>query len=812
MKWNSLVLLTAALLLTQGSTIVRADSNLFPAGLPKNEWVEFAASGYGKPVTGVVYGKELRPVSGMPLGGIDTGCIDIESTGWYGYNTLFNFLVGVRPPANEPILGLSVDGRTWVLVSDKKGKVETPLPGSGIPALDYTPVYYDINLEGVDIADGIQYWGHYPIVDMRFETGAPVDVSMRAWCPFIPGDTAVSNTPGAVFELHLTNISGKRQKGCLAMNFPAYHNPQWQPEIDRETLRGRLNGVYVKSPYTRPQLFDTSWDNSYVLAAIDEPSIRHGGPLRNSGPAWARIARELPRPGSTETGASIACDFDLAAGQSKTVRFVLAWYAPNWRAAGTPLSYHTWSFRHMYAKRYAGAPEVASFLAENHESLLKRIIAWQEVIYNDPKLPGWLADQLINSLHLITECSVWGQSPGNGSLPIGWARPEDGVFGMNECPRGCAQIECLPCSYLGNIPLVYFFPECALSTLRAYKHYQYPDGQPAWIFGGGTAGTSPYDLASPTRGYQEVLNSACIVAMVNRFWIVSGDDAVLREFYDMCRRATDFAFNLRPEYGLSQIVAMPTGDKGADWFEVDDPGWKGYVTHAGAVRMAQARMMRRMAEKMADSDYVKRMDAFLDAGAKAIEEHLWGGEYYLNFHKPETGEKSDLIFAYQFDGEFMARNNGVPSVFPRDRLRQNLDVIRRVNCNLSSSGAINYANPDGTLAKVGGYGTYAYFPPHVYMLGMTYMYEGQKEFGLELIHKCLKNMVCKWGYTWDMPNLMTGKNDSGERHFGADYYQNLMLWSVPAAIEGQDLSGPSRRGGLVERVIKAGTNRAEGPG
>ena len=35
-----------------------------------------------------------------------------------------------------------------------------------------------------------------------------------------------------------------------------------------------------------------------------------------------------------------------------------------------------------------------------------------------------------------------------------------------------------------------------------------------------------------------------------------------------------------------------------EWFEAPEPGWKGYVTHAGGVRMAQVQIMRRMAEAM----------------------------------------------------------------------------------------------------------------------------------------------------------------------------------------------------------------------
>ncbi len=64
-----------------------------------------------------------------------------------------------------------------------------------------------------------------------------------------------------------------------------------------------------------------------------------------------------------------------------------------------------------------------------------------------------------------------------------------------------------------------------------------------------------------------------------------------------------------------------------------------------------------------------------------------------------------------------------------------------------------------------------------------------------------------WGYTWDMPNTVRGEADSGQRAFGADYYQNMMLWAVPAALLAQDLAGPTQTGGLIARIIEAGQAR-----
>ena len=49
-----------------------------------------------------------------------------------------------------------------------------------------------------------------------------MQVGLRAWSPLIPGDVKASDTPGAVFEVHLRNTSDKRQTGTLAFTFPGF--------------------------------------------------------------------------------------------------------------------------------------------------------------------------------------------------------------------------------------------------------------------------------------------------------------------------------------------------------------------------------------------------------------------------------------------------------------------------------------------------------------------------------------------------------------------------------------------------------------
>ena len=123
---------------------------LFPTDLPEREWIRFEAEGFTAPVSGMIFttkrtrsetGIEMGPpINGMPLGAIDTGCIDLEVNGTFGLCTLFNSHVP-RRQVNRPFLGISVDGEPRLLTKAHcaqdwvcywgNGHPETPKPAAG---------------------------------------------------------------------------------------------------------------------------------------------------------------------------------------------------------------------------------------------------------------------------------------------------------------------------------------------------------------------------------------------------------------------------------------------------------------------------------------------------------------------------------------------------------------------------------------------------------------------------------------------------------------------------------------------------------
>ncbi len=792
-------------------------SRLFSTDLPPLEYKEFKAVGFSKPVCGVVYHKKAHPEQGMPLGGLDTGRLSLESDGTFGFCTLFNSICPEGGPFNVPFLGLTVGDQVWSLSN----------PSSSFGGFMFS---------GIQNPTDIQYWGHFPVVDLEYDMpGSPINAGLRAWTPFILGDSATSNTPGAVFEVHLRNLSPEPQEGRLAFSFPGptqaeaqidVHSPRqhlgqgshsrnwpaWIPtapektRANRQVLRGAFSGLVVTS--------DKVKRIGYAVGVIGDEVVQTGGPLSSCehpsdvGP-WGKIAIALPEAGEFEFGGSVSTGYRLEPGEEKVIRFVLAWYAPMWIGEGD----HT--FQHMYTRRYQNALEVAQFITERHASLLSRVLAWQEVIYAEGAYPVWLREGLVNILHLFAINSLWATA----RPPIGpWCIPEEGLFGLLDGIVEDPAVEPIPDTFYANAPLVFFFPDAALSTLHGYKAYQFANGASVWIWGGivgeaegGYEETAGTEFAMPTPGYQTTTNGPCFVDLIDRYLQRMGNTkALVAEFYPAVKKNTLYTMSLRDEDGADGVISVPRGNKNPtrpwikeglmlEWFEFIL--FYGMTSHVGGIHLAALKMAKRMADEMGDADFSRQCQGWIDAGSASMENKMWNDTYYLNYFEPATGRKSDHIFGYQLDGHWMAKFHGLPGVFRNDRVRITLETIKHTNAAISPSGAANLARPDGSLAQGEGYGPNAYFTPELFMLASTYLYEGDQEFGLELAHRCLTSLTLTTLSPWNQPNILRG--DTGERLFGSHYVQNMMVWAVPAALEGKDIAGFCAPGGLVDRALRA---------
>lgn len=804
------------------------NGRLFEAGLEERTWSTFRADGFSGPVAGLIMHGDNPPCCGAPLGGLGTGCIDLDPRGTFGFSTLFptrrrqpdsRYQVAFREAAlNRPFLGASFGGETLVCATAETlagGRIVACVePGMNRELLEedtwrdaWTP--HAPPVQGVRPVDAIEYWGHYPVVDAEFlATDYPVSIGLRAWAPFIPGDSIASNTPAAVFEVRVRNTTDRSQSGLVAFSFDG---------LDPDVLERSLE--FSSRPFNgeRAEGVSVSADDrtGYVLAAIDVPAVEISGGLGSTPTGWAALARgAAARPAlGDDASAAVTVPVALQPRESTVVRFVLAWFAPTWEGGRHRdiAGFERWDigpypppgrdsetghvYTAYYTERFVDAENVATYLSSEHDQLLKRVLSWQGALY-DVDYEPWLMDALLNSLSVITEDSYWAAYDEN----IGeWAQ-KAGAFGLVESPRGCAIMGCVVSNWYGDLPLTYFFPDLEEAIIANYAAFVRPDGAVPFLFPNG-------DFIKPTYEWLLPLNGICFIGILDRLWLRTRDQTLVERFYPVVKANTIFTINLQPP--PNGVVGVHRVGTGQEWWEHTPV--QGLVTHVAGLRLASLQIAARMARAVGDDSFAAQCDRWFSEGKELAERTVWMEDAgsYMFFRDEERGAESDDILSSQLDGEWSSRSHGFDGVFAADRVRRTLATIR--DACVGDFAVSGFATREGTAEAHSSitfsrdgepmdtpYGT---FTAETDIIGMTYMYAGDRDLGLEIVRRNADNIIRLQGHGWDLPNMVRG--DNGLRNFGTDYFQKLSIWGVPAALEGQPIDAPCRDGGLVAKVLAA---------
>ncbi|MGH9503724.1 MAG: GH116 family glycosyl hydrolase [Terriglobales bacterium] len=700
-------------------------STLFPTHLPRLQWSEFKAKGFDEPVCGVVF-RAGDCSRGMPLGGIGTGCFDLNVDGTLGLCSIFNSFAPPRE-LQSPLLELNLNNRSLPLTLADAAKA------------------------GDSFCQQIHYWGHYPVADLEYELQAPISIGLRAWTPFLPGDATDSNTPAVFFDVTIRNLSDTKEAGAVACRFPG--------PSEAEAGSTTSSGVIRPGEYRGTRI---SWDGgSSIVAALDGDT------------------KVSPVSAGSERRARVEVEFELAPGEEKETHFVLAWYVPRW--AGSP-AHH---FRHAYAGRFAGVEDVLQYALANKSSWMERITRWQSEIYSRRKLPPWLRDQLINVLHTITEDAFWA----GDSIPSeSWYRPV-GLFGLTESPRTTPHV-CNPSDWYGILPIVFFFPELMQSLLRLYVHFQLPTGEIPLGVGEGS------DLLHPAHHLFQVMNSCVHIQLIDRLWQRNHDPGILHEFYPSATRALDFLSRWdRNDDGLPELDADPIPNQ----FYGDWP-WYGVAVHVSGFWLAALAMMERMAKAANDGPMQQRCLLWKQKAQKTLEEQLWNEDYYLLYRDSQSGKKCDTVLANQLAGQWCTRLHGLPGAFPGERVGKTLDKIQQCCVCGTAHGALNSTRPNGSADHTAARQSDGIFTGECLCLAATLVYEGDEAAGVEIARRLMTAIVLQDGAGWEMPNILDAE---GRVLHGNDFYQMMILWGLPLALDSESIADTCASGGFIARILSA---------
>ena len=601
----------------------------------------------------------------------------------------------------------------------------------------------DLPLSSAEIA----YWGHYPVADLVAQFAeAPLQVGIRAFSPLIVGHATDSNIPAVLFELAVTN------QGTAAL--------------------------------------------SVELAITPPPPTKGKGQVTLLGDLSTGAAGSEPLKGSVT--------LSLAPGEVQRVRFVFAWYVPDWRDSGGEAHIH------QYSRRYPDVAHVAQDVLERFDLLLKRILAWQREVYQ-ADLPAWLRDALIQGLYSLAKNTIWIAKTRKDEW---WG--DNGWFTHSESHTGCPITETMVCRMHGHFPALFFFPELETSTLDAFRHFQISDGEIPFSYGMKTS------MRDPRYHCQHPLNPGQYAQMIYRLYQRTGDKALLQRFYDSAKRAITYGYTLDDDDdGLvnDQAHVAPGELWPANQF-YDIWPWYGTSAYVAGTWLATLACGRAMAEAVGDAAFVKECDQWLVRGQAAYQAKLWTGTYYRLWNDTGNdsgkGQVNDVSLGNQLMAQWCVRLVGLPDLLPEAQVQSALNTVARLNMAATPYGLVNGVTPSGerydSKAEVGhnDHGEILAENDHAKQTfiaenlcaAMTFMFHGQTATGLEIAKRLYEALALKSRAPWNQRCLINAA--SGLPIWGDDYYSNMVIWAVPMALARQSIHEFVDSGGLIARMISAG--------
>lgn len=347
---------------------------------------------------------------------------------------------------------------------------------------------------------------------------------------------------------------------------------------------------------------------------------------------------------------SLGCSCEIAAGQSQTVTFLVAWHFPNMYSRGASFASRSSGPRgakvgHHYATRFADAPAVARYVASDFERLSGETRRWVETWY-DSTLPYWLLDRTMANTSTLATTTCYRFADGRF-----WAWE-----GIGCCPGTCTHVW-----HYAQAP-GRLFPEIER------EHRRRVDFGIALHADGGVGMRAGLEAAN-----EPAHDGQCgRILGVYREHQTSRDDAFLRELWPQVKRAL--------EYLIQQDGNADGLIEGAQANTLD-AAWFGKISFLASLYLAALRAGQAMAGEVGDREFADRCGKIADRGATAMVE-LFNGEYFIQIEDPQHQQAIGVgpgCYIDQIFGQTWAHWVGLGTLFDRSQQLSALRALWKYN-------------------------------------------------------------------------------------------------------------------------------------
>jgi len=708
-------------------------------------------------------------VSGMELGGVGVGKLEVRTNGEIGNFTINNNWDKWIERAKGTFFAVHVDNggikQNRILRRNYSGGAE---------------------YSGVDNVDHLRYLGMFPKLNIDYFDDLPVSLQLNAFSPLIPQNPADSSLPVTFFTFDVTNESANSVDVSLAMS--------WENILGRggydtwsngSQTWNTINGNYQENvSLTNLQgvrfMTTQSWgdyqDNSvgeYLLLAETGAgltvSTHNSWNVLDATPSfWSEFATEgtLTDPSSPPSGSdgsyqpagTVAVKASLAPAETKQIRFMVVWFMPVHITAGDGIDN---GHAYLNDPLTDTADEIAEQAHGNMTSTLAGTSEWQDLLLNS-NLPFWLKLRMINGVFTMFANAVY---------------PEDQNFYTHESlisMRGSLgtsdQRMCFHPFY------TMLFPGLDQKELTVFGDVRPGDGRVSHF-----NGNVGWELHTSSVGYG-VTNwpdlSCSYVMQVLKSYKWTGNMTFLDDNWAEVKEVMSWLQSADADGDY-----IPEGGSTYD-YEGPNPGAFSYTASAylGALKAAEELARIKGETTLADS-YAARFGN----SQSTVMTNLWTGTYFKKYYRVSDGATTTNSFIASLAGDWLSRYSTTGRTLDVDVTKSAENHILNYHQDLFPTVvapmevALDGNDPAGNC--------YQY--QHEPYIGMQSIYDGYVDEGLDILYRIYEDHWEKAHWPWNgrIHPSVYGSGKTGGWN-GNYYMSNPATWSVLNALSGSSIDVP----------------------
>jgi len=698
---------------------------------------------------------DSRLASGVPLGGLGAGKVELLTDGTFGSLTLNNNWS--RPIPDLPASFFAVKART----ADGAAREGT----ARVLALR--------SPHGFPTVGGVRYHGAFPRADLQFtDSELPVEVSLQATSSLVPHNAKDSSLPVAFFTVTLRNPSKSRVEATVAFSWEnvlgrggdarVEYSDRTGNQQQTRTADGRTGLVFSTSQQQQGRrlnplgqytvLAETEGGRvstiPYWNAAGDGKEFWDAFTSGGSGPA-PRVGSE----GSVHPAGAVLATAAVPGEGTAQVHFILAWHTPHLVTAGGA------DLGHAYANDFPDAWSVASYAAQYRDTLLSGTAEWQDLVHKS-SLPSWLRHKLLNDAFPLVSNTLY---------------TKDGRFATLESPAETdAGLGALDHWLLSRTLLGSLYPKLDRQELELFAQSQPQTGEPRRLLGTLADGFSPQD-ANGSRP-----DVACSYVLAHyRHYRWGGDVEAMKASFPSIMRALGWL-----ERQDTDGDGIPEG--GSTWTYQQVPGTFSYTAslYLAALRAGEV-MAKGAGDRRAEDHY---RDRYRVARDNAMAQ-LWNGRFFTKSLSPESGDRSGNAFVGALAGEWAGEMLGLPEQYDAPVVNAGLRGLQ--DMLLAPSGYLPPNEVSGTGALVSALSEISWAPHLETYLGALSIARGRADAGLNVASRVNDIQFSVSRSPWD---AALGYSPRTAQQIGPrSHVATMASWNVYTAVTGVVLDDPASR-------------------